>query len=430
MSYPPPSTDPASDRPHRAYLDDLEASDPDVRHAALEHLAQEAPPSVIIPAAAEALADPNAGVREQAAHLLTSLGTEAAAEQVAPHIASPDITVRNLAGEVLVQMEATAVPTLIPYLDDPDHDVRKFAIDVLAQLPEAAQPAVDPIAACLDDDDANVRLAAIAALGTLKATEYVEALRDLYYREPLSRPDVVHAMGTFGDKADLALLEDALGDENPVVQLAAVEALSTQDAPEIVDLLLRQVEAVDPMARPIVLNSIIERCEAYPNHLEALPPSLLSYMLDMLSDPSTEYRCAAARGLRHFADEHVFEEMLAYAGHDDDLDMELFKTLTTHPTPFFPLVRAAETDTMDKGAAAAFTIALLAQEAISTETFPRVGAFLQRHFDKLSADDKMAAIGLCQRLGHPALQGVIHAAQADPDPTISAFATDTAGALS
>ncbi len=401
------------------------ADDPEQRSQALEHIARTAPSATVAAVAAEALADADAGIREQASYLLVEQPTLEDAEHVAPHIASEDITTRNLAGEVLVQMGTVAVEALAPYLADDDHDTRKFAIDVLAQLPDAARPLAPEIAKALDDPDANVRLAAIAALGELGAAEYSDELRARYDEHPLARPDVVHAMGAFGPQADLELLEDALGDENPVVQLAATEALSTLHAPEILDLLLRKVDDVDPMARPVVLNGIVERCQTQQAPPE-LPARLKVYFLDMLSDPSPEYRCAAAQGLRFFSDEGTFEAMLAHAGHDDDLDMELFKTLTTHPEPFLPVYRTTETGQMDGGTAATFTVGLLAQGAVQEPYMARAGTFLQRHFEALSADDKMTAIGLCQQLDRPELQGVLLAAQSDPDPSISSFAADTA----
>lgn len=428
MNTQPSHTAPSGSGPDR--LDErLQNDDPSVRCHALNDLRAKASPGVIARSAAPLLADPDPGLRDRASRLLISLSDgRAAATEVAPYIAHSDITTRNLAGEVLVELGRPSVPALAPYLRDEDPDVRKFAIDVLAQLPAASL--ADDIAAALDDPDANVRLAAVDAIGALQASEYRDALRALYDREPLARPDIIHAIGTFGDDADLELLERALQDENPVVQLAAAEALASQDAPEIIELLLNQVERIDPMARPVVLHSIVELCTNYPQYQSALPLHLKDALLDMLADPDTSYRCAAAHGLRWFDDEAAYEAMLAHAGQDEELDMALFTTLLEHPAPFRPLRRAARHGTMPMDAAATFAVGLLAQDALSEDALAHVGAFLKQHFDALSMDAKMTALGLCRQLDRPELHGMLHAAQSDPHPEVRSLAADAAGSIS
>lgn len=403
----------------------LRDDNPAVRCDALDALQNRAAPHVIARAAAALLDDPDPGVRERASRLLVALDapTDAAA-RVAPYIASPHIATRNLAGEVLVALGPPAVDALAPYLNDRDPHVRKFTIDLLAQLP--AESLVDAIATALDDADANVRLAAVGALGALRASTYSEALIALYDREPLARPDIIHAMGAFGEAADLDLLERGLTDENPVVQLASAEALASQDAPEVLEFLLKQVESVNPMARPIVLHSIVTLCTTYPRYQDQLPATLKERFLTMLGDMDASYRCAAARGLRWFVDDAVCEAMLAHAGMDEALDMELFTTLLQHPQPFSPLSRAADSGRMPASTAATFAVGFLARDALSEATYRRIGPFLQRHFGTLSVDDKITTVGLCQRIAHPELRGVIQTAQSDPNAKVRTLATDAA----
>jgi hypothetical protein len=233
-------------------------------------------------------------------------------------------------------------------------------------------------------------------------------------------------MGAFEDEADLDVLERGLKDEHPVVQLASAEALASQDDPAVIALLLDQMEAVDPMARPIIVHSIVELCTAYPQYRSDLPDALTGHLLDMLGDADSTYRCAAARGLRWFAGDALYADMLAYAGQDEKLDMALFATLLTHDTPFEPLRRAAASGHLSPPVAAPFAVGLMAQDALSTEDYERIGIFLQRHFDALGVDDKLTTISLCKQIGHPALQGIIRVARQDADPQVHALAADAA----
>lgn len=396
-----------------------------VRSNALDDLRDQASPHVIAQAAAPLLADPDPGLRERASRLLATLSaSKIAAQAVAPYIHHANIATRNLAGEVLVELGRPAVDALVPFLRHDDPDARKFAIDLLAQLP--AEDATDDIAAALRDDDANVRLAAVDALGALRATEHADALRALYDREPIARPDIIHAMGAFEDEAHLDVLERGLNDDHPVVQLASAEALASQNDPAVVALLLDRIEDVDPMARPIIVHSIVELCTNYPQYRSDLPATMKGYLLEMLGDADPTYQCAAARGLRWFTDDALYEDMLAYAGRDDELDMALFTTLLNHDTPFVPLHRATTAGLLSPPVAAPFAVGLMAQDALADPDYEQIGAFLQRHFDALSVDDKLTTISLCKQIGHPELQGIIRVAEQDANDQVQSLAADTA----
>ncbi len=405
------------------FVSRIENADTFERLDALDALSMDADEHVLAQAASRLLADDDPGVREEAARLLEALATEEAAALIVPYIASDNITVRNLAGEVLVKIGAPAVPALVPALDDAHHDVRKFAIDVLAQLP--ARELAGQIAARLHDEDDNVAMAAVDALGDLGAVEYHEALRALYDRQPLARPSIVSALGAFGSEADLDFLEHALADEDPVVQYTAAEALAQQHDPEVLELLLRKIDQVNPMARSVVLHSIVGFYEANPDQV-AMPASLKGYLLEMLDDFDRDYRCAAARGLRALLDGETVDQLMAHAGQDDTLDLEMFKTLAAYPDIFHRIVENVEAERVAASHGAGFVLGFLAQQIIPEHDVAEVARFLAGRFDELDAETKVAAVGLCQNLEHPALHAVIRAGLADPDTEVSAFAADAA----
>ena len=411
---------------YEAFVSRIAHADVFGRLDVLDALSMDADERVMAQAASHLLADGDPGVREEAARLLAMLATEEAAALTVPYIASDDITVRNLAGEVLAKIGAAAVPALVPAIDDDHHDVRKFAIDVLAQLP--AREHAGAIAVCLHDDDDNVVLAAVDALGALGASEYHDALRDLYDRQPLARPSIVAALGAFGSEADLGFLEHALADEDPVVQYTAAEALAQQHATEVLDLLLRKIDQVDPMARPVVLNSIIGFYETNPDQA-AMPASIKGYLVEMLGDFDLDYRCAAARGLCAFLDGETVDALMAHAGADDTLDVEMFKTLAVYPDVFRRIVENVDAGRVAAAPAAGFVLGFLAQQLIPEDEVTEVARFLAGRFGELDAETKVAALGLIQNLDDPALHAVIRAGLADPDTEVSAFAADAAYTL-
>jgi HEAT repeat protein len=369
-----------------------------------------------MPTPALALAHPDPGAREEAARAIVATGSAEAAEAVAPLIAHPDIAVRNLAGDVLVRLGACAVDALPPYLDDEDGDVRKFAVDVLAQLP--AQALAPRIAEALDDEDANVRLAAIDALAELGAAPFADALVARYEAEPLARPSVIAALGACGCPQGSALIIDALGDDDPVVQLAAAEALA-ELGDDALPLLTAALQRETGATRAVVVDALVRWSEA---HGAEMPEGIEEDLLAMLDDTEEAYRRSAAQGLRRVADRLDTARLLAHAGHDDALDVVFFEILTARPNPFAALLDARLV--MAAGPAASFAVALLAQGRIADGDLAMVGPFLEARYDELDSDTKLAVVTLCARFGRPELEGILQRAVADPDPSVSSTALD------
>lgn len=398
--------------------------DPLARVDALEAISYEGDEALTVEAAAYMLADPDPGVRETAGRLLARLGTPEAARQTARHIASPDITVRNLAGELLAGMGEPAIEALAPYVDDADYDVRKFAIDVLALLP--AERLAPRVAAHLNDPDANVRIAAVDALCAFRAADFADALRALYDAEPVARPSIVAAFGAFGPGHDMTLLEEALSDEDPVVQFAAAEALAEWQDPRIFHLLMHKLREIDPLARPVVLKALVTLWEAHPELATALPGHLREDLLEMVQDIDLDYARAAARGLHVFLDEGVVDVLLEHTGRDDALDLAIFQALAEYSGAFGCIERACEAGTVSPDLAAQLVLGLFAQGALPEAAWEPAGAFLGRHFETIGFETRLAALGMAQRLAHPAFAPVVRAGLHEEDPTLRSYAEEAA----
>ncbi len=127
-----------------------------------------------------------------------------------------------------VSLEAPAVAALTRALASGDAYVRRFAVWKLGEIGSDAIPAVDALVALLEGDPTSDASGAAVTLGRLGAVEALPALvRELGARRRERRVEAARGLGLMGRPAVTALprLMAALEDEDPELRAAAVQAL-------------------------------------------------------------------------------------------------------------------------------------------------------------------------------------------------------------
>lgn len=414
-------------------IEQLHTQDPSGKRNALEALYDFSEDDRVIEAAAYLLTDPDRGVREAASHVLVLCLNEKAASLTAAHIQSMNIAVRNLAGDALVRMQGVAVNALLPYVDSPDKDVRKFAIDILAQLP-ATPAGVTKIAAHLRDTDQNVVCASIDALGDLHAKQYVGEMLELYDEAEYARPNVVSAAAKMQDDANLQFFVKALSDQDPIVQLAAVDALSTRKGRETLDILLEKLNQVSGLAKPVILHSLVVLFESADSK-EEIPLALKPDLLEMLDDPEATYVRAAVRGLANFVDDEVLAALISRIGKGDSIDSAILPILNGHADKALPLA-LAKAKKSENPVATIRMIVLLIQSLTDTNfKFPEtddtkeIAAFIGKHLPRLDVETRIIALSKCMLLGKVWAVELVRAGLDDPESAVKSFALDLAAKI-
>jgi HEAT repeat protein len=177
------------------------------------------------------------------------------AQAVASLITHTDIEVRNLAGDVLIRLGHQSAAALTPYLKDSKADNRKFACDIIGLVGD--ESVIDAVAVLLGDEDANVRCAAIEALGYLKAATYLPAIIDLFERDDEVRPYIIDAAGQIGGHTAQAFLLDLLENGEPFFQMTATDALAAcADDITIAHRLLERLQVADVEVQLLLLKAI------------------------------------------------------------------------------------------------------------------------------------------------------------------------------
>ncbi len=415
-------------------LQQLQNTDPGEKRKLLENLAMTDNAGEHLKIAAQLLGDKDRGVRDAAAQFLISQGTESAAREIVSYLTSKDIAIRNLAGDTLVKIGANAVRPLLPYLDSEDKNVRKLAIDLLAQLP--AQEFVDHIATHLNDPDPNVVSAVVDALGSLNGRAYADDLISYYDTAPYLRSNILSTLSSFPSNRFLPLFKKALDDEDPVVQLAAAEALSKIEHPDVLPLLISHVESVNPAARPILLHAIVERVmELPPDSREQLPSHFKTFFLEMLDDVDPMYLTAALKGLNLLNGKEHVEKLIEKIGVSPETDELIFHSLKNSDIQTLSLLlAAAEEKRITVPKTARFLIALMAEYANTDEYLDKNQAvyqacnFVNTHFHYLDIETKMGAIRVFAGLSLPHFKDIITQALEDMEVIVRSLALEVIAA--
>ncbi|HXU69025.1 MAG TPA: HEAT repeat domain-containing protein [Polyangia bacterium] len=176
----------------------------------------------------QAMGDPSWRVRKEAAARAAAFGDpELAAGVLAAALAEPEnVGRRNAVVEALVGLGAQAVPALLDALAKrPEH--RKLLADALGLIGDLrAGPALAPL---VDDEDANVRVAAAEALGHVGGSAARAALQHALGRgELLLSQAALEGLNRLGAALPIGVIEPLLG--TPTLRAPALEALGRTGA--------------------------------------------------------------------------------------------------------------------------------------------------------------------------------------------------------
>jgi len=178
---------------------------------------------------------------------------EEALDRLAAQLADP--AGRDGAVEALVALGAPALPALRQSLAHPDPEVRIAAVEVLARLGRPA--VVDLLLVALQDQDEEVRLESVEALGALADRRAVAPLRARYPAEDDSavRYEILTTLGRIGDPGTVEFLVAETGDADRYVRMWAMDALCVMRAPPASERVVALVRDPDLYVRRQVLTS-------------------------------------------------------------------------------------------------------------------------------------------------------------------------------
>ncbi|MFA7228678.1 MAG: HEAT repeat domain-containing protein [Melioribacteraceae bacterium] len=258
------------------------------------------------------------GVRNAATSFILNNRNPKFPEMVARYITVSDLSIRNLAGEILINLGPLSVEPLITYHHQDDNDTLKFIIDLLGLIgDDRASLFILGILSATEND--NVILACLEALGNVRFDGAVDVMILFYDRNELYKPTIVEALGKIGSKVALEFLVERFPNEDELTRYSIIESLgSLGDINTFFFLLEQMTEINGRMVLPLIksLSALKEKCYLdipFDNRMKNL-------LLYTIAEGEPEDKKTAFNLIDTFDDKDILCASLNLLGEDSELD--------------------------------------------------------------------------------------------------------------
>ena len=264
------------------------------------------------------IADDDKGLRNAVTNLIKTNRNPIFPQLVAEYVVSPDLSIRNLAGEILIDLGDLSVEPLINYDHQDNNDALKFIIDVLSLIKDQ-RAALYIMGILSSSDDDNVILACLEALGNIRYEAGTDVMILFYDRNELYKPTVVESLGKIGSKAALEFLLGRFPNEDELTKYSILESLgSLGDMNTFFFLLEHMAEISGPMVLPLImsLSALKEKCYLdipFDNRMKNI-------LLYAIAEGTPEHKKTAFNLIDTFDDKEILGASLSLLGDDYELD--------------------------------------------------------------------------------------------------------------
>lgn len=303
-------------------LEKVNSEDSNERRFAIEELMFEELDEHALRIICSKISDADRGVRNAASQVLMSNENDAVPGFITPLVAAEEISVRNLAGEILIQYGSKSVPSLLDFLPKGNDDDKKFVIDIIGLIGDqtAGPDILDQIDNTTND---NILLACQEALGNLKFEQAIPKLLEQYSKNELYRPTIIEALGKIGSNQALDFMLKAYKDEDELTRFSLIESLGLIGDENTFFFLLSQLNMC---SGPIVwsIMTAVHSLKTKFNFDIPFEETMKNALLQTVLDADDKYKKAAIQLISAFNDKDLILACLKIYGKNYELD-ELMK---------------------------------------------------------------------------------------------------------
>lgn len=265
------------------------------------------------------ISDKDKGIRSCLTICLTNSDDPRLSKILVKYISSSDITTRNLAGEILVNINSGSVEAILEYLNKSEnYDDQKFCIDLLGLIKD--NRAEETIIKILDTtNDENVKLSCLESLGNLIADSAIDKIIDCYNENELYKPTAIEALGKIGSKKALRFMLEKYPNEDDLTKYSIIEGLGLIGDIDTFFFLLSELDNVNTPLTWVIISSVYQLREEY-NLDVPFDEKVKTIILNTIYDAQPEFKKAAVHLLKEFNDKEILTACLQSMGYDFELD--------------------------------------------------------------------------------------------------------------
>jgi len=248
------------------------------------------------------------------------------ADKLTEFISSDDISLRNIAGEILISYGGFAVDSLIKFLKKTKDAIDlKFAADILAEIHDkkVEQAVLELIK---QTDNENVLISYIEALGNNRSVQSVDLLILLYNQNEILKPYIINALGKIGTVKAFNFILQQYNDEDDLVKYMIIESLGDIGNEESFFFLLSELQNVTTPFIPPIVEAVYKLHVRYGFDIP-FDEKVKRALLIMLNHKEADYRKVGAKLLDEFDDSEIISEALKHYGTDSEFDGVIYHKL-------------------------------------------------------------------------------------------------------
>jgi len=309
----------------------LKSNNASERKEALEDLLSYDLNDELIELVSKLFSDKDKGVRDAASMLFTVQLYPQVPSYIVRYCFSDDISIRNMAGEVLLKNGENSIPALMNELVKGNSDDEKFIIDILGWI-GSPEPTSKIIEILQTNKDENVILACAEALGNIKAEESVPVLLELLKddKEEILTPTVMEALGKIGNKETIDHFMRVYHNQDILTKYTIIESLGRVGDADSLGFLLEELQHTDSSLIGAIVKSSEQLLSTLGFEIE-LNDELKLIILKALEENDEDTVLAATKLLYNYNNKEIIEAFVLIYGTIDTLDYMLKdKFLETH----------------------------------------------------------------------------------------------------
>jgi HEAT repeat protein len=266
------------------------------------------------------------GLRSALSHFFIQHKCYMVADKLTELISSDDISLRNIAGEILISYGGFAVDSLIKFLKKTKDAIDlKFAADILAEIHDkkVEQAVLELIK---QTDNENVLISYIEALGNNRSVQSVDLLILLYNQNEILKPYIINALGKIGTVKAFNFILQQYNDEDDLVKYMIIESLGDIGNEESFFFLLSELQDVTIPFIPPIVEAVYKLHVRYGFDIP-FDEKVKRALLIMLNHKEADYRKVGAKLLDEFDDSEIISEALKHYGTDSEFDGVIYHKL-------------------------------------------------------------------------------------------------------